>query len=148
MTQQSDVMGPIGYLVVEFPKVTVTGEGMNHLVDLVDRGIIRILDLAFAIKDEDGTVRAAELRDLDGDGQLDMAVFEGASSGLLDDDDVVNGGEVLEPGSAAAILVYENRWAAPFTAAIRRNGGELVAAGIIPQDAVLASLDAMEATVN
>ena len=143
MAEQSDVLGPISYLVVEFPKVTVTGEGMAHLVDLVDRGIIRILDLAFAIKDEDGTVRIAELADLDGDGQLDLAVFEGATSGLLDEDDVAKGGALLEPGSAAAILVYENRWAAAFTDAIRRNGGELIAAGVIPQDALLSSLDAL-----
>jgi len=148
MTEQSEVLGPIGYLVVEFPKVTVTGEGMGHLVDLVDQGIIRILDLAFAVKDEDGTVRAAELRDLDGDGQLDLTVFEGATSGLLDDDDVAKGGDLLEPGSAAAILVYENRWAAPFAAAMRRNGAEVVAAGFIPQDAIMASLDAMEASAN
>src|SRR5437879_7168285 len=148
MADESGVLGPIGYLVVEFPKVTVTGEGMSELVDLVDRGIIRVLDLAFAIKDEDGTVRAAELRDLDGAGQLDLAVFEGASSGLLGDDDVATGGDLLEPGSAAAILVYENRWAAPFAAAMRRNGAELVAAGFIPQDAILASLDAMETSVN
>ena len=148
MTEQSDMLGPIGYLVVEFPKATVTGEGMSHLVDLVDRGVIRILDLAFATKDEDGTVRVAELRDLDGDGQLDLAVFEGASSGLLGDDDVAKGGDLLEPGSAAAILVYENRWAAPFAAAMRRNGAELVAAGFIPQDVILASLDAMESRAN
>jgi hypothetical protein len=139
-------MGPISYLVVEFPKIKVTGEGMQQLVDLVDRGLIRVLDLAFVIKDPDGSVRAVELRDLDGDGELDLTVFEGSSSGILGDDDIADGGAILEPGSAAAILVYENRWAAPFASAIRRNGAQVIAAGFIPQDAILASLDLLENT--
>ena len=140
-----DVMGPVGYLVVEFPGNKMTGEGLPILVDLVDRGLIRILDLIFVTKDADGTVAAAELRDFDGDGELDMAVFEGASSGLLSDEDIAEGGGVLEPNSSGAVLVYENRWAAPFTAALRRGGAQLVAAGFIPQDDLLASLEATEA---
>ncbi len=141
----TDVMGPVGYLVVEFPGNKMTGEGFPILVDLVDRGVIRVLDLVFVMKDDDGTVHAAELRDFDGDGQIDLAVFEGVSSGLLDDEDVTNGGAILSAGSSAAMLVYENVWAAPFADAVRRGGGELVAAGFIPQDAILASLDAVEA---
>ena len=140
-------MGPVGYLVVEFPKNNMTGEGLTELVALVDRGLIRILDLAFVIKDEDGTVRAADLQDFDRDGQATISMFEGASSGLLDEDDIADSGDVLEPGSAAAMLIYENRWAAPFVGALRKSGAELVAAGFIPQDAVIASLDAMEAAV-
>src|SRR4051812_16382204 len=148
MTEQSDVLGPIGYLVVEFPKVKVTGKGMELLLDLVDRGIIRILDLALVMKSDDGTVRAMELNDVDADGEFDMTVFEGVSSGLLDADDVAEGGAILDAGSAAAILLYENRWAAPFTAALRDAGGQLVAAGFVPQDAIVASLDAMELAAN
>lgn len=148
MADEADVMGPVGYLVVEFPGNKMTGEGLPILVDLVDRGLIRILDLIFVTKDEDGTVSAAELRDFDGDGELDLAVFDGASSGLLSDEDVAEGGGVLEPGSSGAVLVYENRWAAPFTAALRRGGAQLVAAGFIPQDDLLASLDASELAHN
>src|SRR6185436_8503190 len=95
-----DEMGPIDYLVVEFPGNQMTGEGFPILVDLVDRGVIRILDLVFITKDLDGTVAGVAIADLDGDGVLDLAVFEGASSGLLDDDDIADAGQVLEPGSS------------------------------------------------
>ena len=148
MADEADVMGPVGYLVVEFPGNKMTGEGLPILVDLVDRGLIRVLDLIFVTKDKDGTVSAAELRDFDGDGQMDLAVFEGASSGLLGDEDIAQSGGVLEPGSSGAVLVYENRWAAPFTAALRRGGAQLVAAGFIPQDDLLASLEAMDSSNN
>ena len=148
MADDVDVMGPVGYLVVEFPGNKMTGEGLPILVDLVDRGLIRVLDLIFVTKDDDGSVRAAELRDFDGDGTTDLAVFEGASSGLLADEDIAEGGAVLEPGSSGAVLIYENRWAAPFTAALRRGGAQLVAAGFIPQDDLLASLDASESVNN
>ena len=142
MTADLEHSGPIDYLVVEFPGNKMTGEGLPILVDLVDRGVIRVLDLIFVTKDNDGTVSAAELRDFDGDGTTDLAVFDGASSGLMSDDDIAEGGSVLEPGSSGAVLIYENRWAAPFTAALRRGGAQLVAAGFIPQDDLLASLEA------
>ncbi|MBV8159743.1 MAG: DUF1269 domain-containing protein [Acidimicrobiia bacterium] len=148
MSSDVDVMGPVGYLVVEFPGNRMTGEGLPILVDLVDRGLIRILDLIFVMKDDDGTVTVAELRDFDGDGDLDLAVFEGASSGLLSDDDIAQSGDVLEPGSSGAVLVYENLWAAPFVAALRRGGAQLVAAGFIPRDDLLASLEATELVNN
>ena len=137
-------MGPIDYVVVEFPGNRMTGEAFPILVDLVDRGLIRILDLVFVRKDTDGSVVGLELKDLDGDGELDLAVFEGASSGLLGDEDIQEAGGVLESGSSAGILVYENVWAGPFAAAVRRSGGQLVASGRIPVQAVLAALDAVE----
>jgi hypothetical protein len=144
MTDDLDAMGPIDYLVVEFPGNRMTGEGMPLLVDLVDRGIIRILDLVFIRKDLDGSVSGMAIADLDGDGALDLAVFEGASSGLLGPDDITDAGAVLEPGSSAGMLVYENLWAAPFAAALRRGGGQLVASGRIPVQAALAALDAVD----
>jgi hypothetical protein len=139
-------MGPIDYLVVEFPGSRMTGKGLPMLVDLVDRGIIRIIDLVFVRKELDGSVRGMAIADLDRDGQLDLAVFEGASSGLLGQDDLDEAGGALEPGSSAGILVYENRWAAPFAKELRRGGGQLVAYGRIPVQAVLAALDATEAS--
>jgi len=138
-------MGPIDYLVVEFPGSRMTGEGLPLLVDLVDRGIIRILDLVFVKKELDGSVAGVAVADFDKDGKLDLAVFEGASSGLVDQDDIDEAGGVLEPGSSAGILIYENRWAAPFARALRRGGGQLVASGRIPVQALLAALDAAEA---
>jgi hypothetical protein len=138
-----DEMGPIDYLIVEWPDRQPTGEAAPHLIDLVERGLIRILDLAFIAKGEDGSVAALEIADL-GDGVEAFAAFEGASSGLLSDDDVTAAGEALEPGTSAALLVYENRWAAPFAAAMRRTGAQLVASGRIPIQDLLAALDAAE----
>lgn len=137
-------MGPIDYLLVEWSGKQPTGEAVPHLVDLVDRGLIRILDLAFIAKDEDGSVAALEIADL-GDGVTEFAVFEGASSGLLGDDDIAEAGSALEPGTSAALLVFENSWAGPFAAAVRRSGGQLVASGRIPVQSILAALDAAEA---
>lgn len=145
MTDDVDAMGPISYLVVEFPGNKMTGEGLQVLVDLADRGLVRVLDLLFVTRDDDGSLRAVELRDLDLDGRLDMEVFEGVSSGLFDDGDLAEAASVIEPGSAAAILLFENRWARSFTQALRRGGAEIVAAGYVPLDVVAASLDAAEA---
>lgn len=136
-------MGPIDYVLVEWPGRQPTGEALPHLVDLVDRGLIRILDLAFITKGEDGSVAALEIADL-GDAVAEVAIFEGASSGLLSDEDHAEAGSALEPGTSAALLVYENTWAAPFAAAVRRSGGELVAGGRIPVQDVIAALDAAE----
>ena len=135
-------MGPIDYVVIEFPGSKMTGEGMPLLVDLVDQGVIRILDLVFVSKGDDGSVSGIAVADLDGDGVLDLAVFEGAASGLLDEDDIAQAGDVLQNGSSAGILVYENTWAAPFAAAVRRGGGQLVASGRIPFDALAEAADA------
>jgi hypothetical protein len=140
-----DQMGPVDYLVVEFQESRLTGEGLPLLVNLVDRGIIRILDLVFLRKRMDGSVEAVALKDVDHDGTLDLAVFEGATSGLVGGDDLLEAAGALEPGKLAAILVYENRWAAPLAVAMRRGGGQLVASGRIPVQALLAALDEAEA---
>ena len=136
-------MGPIDYILVEWPGRQPNGEVAPHLVDLVDRGLIRILDLIFVTKDEDGTVRGLEIADVGG-AVAELSIFEGASSGLLSDEDVSEAGQVMEPGTSAALLVFENTWAAPFATAVRRSGGQLVANGRIPVQAVLAALDAAE----
>lgn len=139
-------IGPIDYLIVEWPKGSPpTGEAFPHLVDLVDRGLIRILDLSFIEKDESGNVLEIDIGDFDLDGNPDMAVFQGVSSGLLDGEDHAEAGNALEPGKAGAILVYENVWAAPFATALRKGGAQLVASGRIPINAILATLDALEA---
>ncbi|MET9931370.1 MULTISPECIES: DUF6325 family protein [unclassified Streptomyces] len=138
-------MGPVDYLVLEFPGNRMTGEGLSHLLDLVDRHVIRVLDLCFVRKDTDGSVTGLEIADLDGDGELDLAVFDGASSGLLGEDDLREAATVLEPGSSAGVIVYENLWAAPLAAALRRGGARMVAGGRIPAEDLLASLDAAEA---
>lgn len=148
MPDELDEMGPVGYLIVEFPGNRMTGKGLPILLDLVDRGLIRILDLLFVRKDTDGTATIAELADLDSDETLDLAVFEGAASGLLGEDDVAEAGNVLEPNSSAALLIYENRWAAPFVKELRRGGAQLVASGFIPLDDIAASLEAAEASAS
>jgi hypothetical protein len=142
MPDDSEALGPISYLIVQFPGNKMTGEGLPTLVDLVDQGLIRILDLVFAGRDTDGTMTILNLADIDGDGELDLTIFEGISSGMLDESDLEDAKEAIEPGSSAAILIFENRWAIDFVQALRRGGAELVAAGYIPQDTLLASLEA------
>jgi hypothetical protein len=150
MTSATDLdeIGPIDYLVVEFPGSKMTGEGLPLLVELVESGTIRILDLVFVTRELDGSVNAVEISDFDKDGELDLAIFEGASSGLLGDDDLAEATSVIEPGNSAGVLVYENAWAAPFAAALRRDGAQLVASGRIPVQAVLATLDEAEAAAS
>ena len=140
----ADGLGPIDYLLVEWPGRQPNGEVAPHLVDLVDRGLIRILDLVFIAKDEEGDVAVLDISTV-GEQVAELAIFEGASSGLLGEEDVSEAGGALEPGTSAALLVYENSWAAPFAAALRRSGGELVASGRIPVQDLLAALDAAEA---
>ena len=145
MSTETTETGPVDYLVVEFPGNRMKGEALAKLVDLVDAGTIRVLDLVFVRRDVDGSTLAVEIADLDADGELDLAVFEGASSGLIGADDVDAAASVIEPGSSAGVLVYENTWAAPLAAAVRRAGGVLVASGRIPMEDVLATLDDLEA---
>jgi hypothetical protein len=137
-------MGPVDYVIVEWPGRQPNGEAAPHLIDLVDRGLIRIIDLAFIAKGEDGSVAKLEIADL-GDEVAAFADFEGASAELLTDEDTEEAANALEPGTSAALLVYENRWAAPFAAAVRRSGGELVASGRIPAQHLIDALDAAEA---
>jgi uncharacterized membrane protein len=143
-SESFDEMGPIDYVLIEWPGKQPTGEAMPYLIDLVDRGLIRIIDLAFVTKDEDGAVAGLEIADLGGAGP-EFAIFEGAASGLIQDDDVDKAASVLEPGTSAALLVYENAWAGPFASAVRRSGGQLVASGRIPVEDLIAALDAVEA---
>jgi hypothetical protein len=137
-------MGPIDYLVIEFPAGYPTGENLPLLLDLVDRGLIRILDLVLVKREYDGSMTLLALADADGDGEWDYSVFEGVSTGVLGQDDIDEAGQALEPGHSAAILVYENTWAAPLAVALRRSGAQMVASGRIPVQALLASLDATE----
>ena len=143
-TERLEEMGPVDYMVIEFPASHPTGKNLPLLADLVERGIIRILDLVFVKREFDGSVSLLALADADADGEWDFALFEGSSSGLLGDDDLDEAVQVLEPGRSAAILVYENRWAAPLAVALRRDGAQLVASGRIPVQALLAALDATE----
>ena len=138
-------MGPVDFVLIEFPDGQPKGEAAPLLLDLVDRGVIRILDLMFLSKDADGNTTAVEIADIDGDGAPDFMVFEGASSGLLSDDDRDEAGNAMEPDTAALLIVYENRWAAPFAKAMREAGGQLVAFDRIPVQALLAQLEAVEA---
>ena len=138
-------MGPVDFLVVEFPGSRLTGEGLPLLVDLVDRGIIRVLDLVFVKKRDDGSVISVDIGELDQDGRKGLGVFHGATSGLLGAQDLESVADVLEAGSSAALLVYENTWAAPLATALVRGGAQLVASSRIPAPVLIEALDALEA---
>jgi Family of unknown function (DUF6325) len=141
---QRGALGPVSYLIVEFPGNKMTGEAFPPLMDLVDRGLIRILDLEFVIRDPDGSMRSIELADIDHDGKFDVAILEGSNSGLLDDTDFADAAGAIEPGSSAAIMIFENHWALPFVQALRRGAAQVVAAGYIPQDALAEAVDATD----
>ena len=142
MTESIDELGPVDYLVVEFPGSNFTGEIMPELVDLVRRGIVRVLDLVLIKKDDDGSYEAFEFADIQ-DGALgELRELERELADLLSEDDVAAVAETLEPGSTAGLLVYENLWAAPFASAVRRSGGQLISNGRIPVQSLLAVLEA------
>jgi hypothetical protein len=143
-SQDQLLLGPVDVLVVEFPGSHFTGEGLPLLVDLVDRGVIRVLDLVFVKKRDDGSVVSLDIGQLD-DGARGLRVFQGATSGLLGQDDLEKAADVLEAGSSAALLVYENTWAAPLATALMRSGARLVASARIPAPVLLEALDALEA---
>ena len=149
MESHDDELGPVDIVVIAYPAgAPMTGEAAPLLVDLVERGIIRVLDAMFVMKNEDGTFSGFDATDLDDKGVGDFTVFEGASSGLLGGDDVAKTAEEIEPGSAAVMIVYENRWAAPFVAAVRRNGGVPVAFERIPAQDLIDALDAAESAAS
>jgi uncharacterized membrane protein len=135
-------MGPIDYIVIEWPAEQPTGTVVPKIVDLVDRGIVRIIDIAFVGKDSGGAVYAMQLSDFEGDGSF--AAFEGAATGIIGDDDLEDAGNALEPGTSAAVLIWENRWAAPVAVALRESGAQLVASGRIPVQGIIAALDATD----
>jgi len=146
MEAHEDELGPIDIVVIGYPAdAPMTGEAVPILVDLVDRGIIRVLDVLFVRQNEDGTLSGFEASDLDSEHIGDFKVFEGASSGLLGEDDVATAGAALEPGSAAVMIVYENRWAAPFANAVRRNGGVVIANQRIGVQELMDVLDTADA---
>ena len=139
-------LGPVDIVVIGFPPdAPMTGEAIPLLLDLVDRGIIRVLDVLFVMENEDGTFSGFEAQDLESDRIGDFKVFEGASSGLLGEEDVATAAEAIEPGTAAVVIVYENSWAGPFVAAVRRNGGMLIDNQRIPAQDLIDALDTVEA---
>ena len=146
MEAHEEELGPIDIVVIAYPAdAPMTGEAVPIFLDLVDRGIIRVLDVVFVRQNEDGSVSGFQASDLDSESLGDFHVFEGASTGLLGEDDVGTVGDSLEPGSAAVVIVYENRWAAPFAAAVRRNGGVLVANHRITAQELMDALDTADA---
>ena len=146
MEAHEEEVGPVDIIVIGYPAGSpMTGEAADILVGLVDAGIVRILDAMFVAKDESGEVSGFEAKGLDDKNVGSFEVFDGASSGMLGDEDIASAGEVLEPGEAAVIIVYENRWAAPFAAAVRRNGGVLVDNQRISSQDLMDALDAAEA---
>jgi hypothetical protein len=136
-----DELGPIDWIVIEFPGSKFNGEIAPALADLVDRDLIRVLDLVILRKDDDGSLEAFEISDLDNDELGSLRSYEGGLAMLLSEDDVTAVAEALEPGSTAGVLVWENTWAAPFGAAVRKSGGQLVASGRIATQAILAALE-------
>jgi hypothetical protein len=140
-----DELGPVDYVVVEFPAgaSNFTGEMAGELLALVDAGTVRVIDVLILTKDEDGTVEATELADVGELGELEAVEAELAE--LLAAEDVAHLAAAMEPGTTAGVLIWENLWAAPFAAAARRSGGQLIANGRIPIQAIIASIEADEA---
>lgn len=140
---QLDQLGPVDWLVVEFPGVDFgRGQVAPHLKDLVDRGLVRVLDLVFMRKDEDGRLELAEISDLDESELGELRTSEAELAMVLSEQDVSDLAETIEPGNSAVVMVWENQWAAPFGSAVRHAGGQLVASGRIPTQAVVAAIEA------
>ena len=139
---QLDQLGPVDWLVVEFPGADFgRGQVAPHLKDLVDRGLVRVLDLVFLRKDEDGALEFAEISDLDESELGELRAAEAELAMVLSEQDVLDLAETIEPGNSAVVMVWENQWAAPFGSAVRHAGGQLVASGRIPTQAVLAAIE-------
>ena len=136
--------GAIDFVTVEFPRQQVTGELIPSLLDLVDRQIIRILDILIVTKDDDGTHAVIQPSDIDPSLAPDVEALTGASSGLLDDGDADEIAAIMQPGTGSLTIVYENLWSLPFATAAREAGGQLISNGHIPTQAIVAALDALE----
>ncbi len=144
MTDEIREMGPIDWLLIEFDQ-PLTGEAAPPLIDLVDRGLIRILDIAFIRKLSDGTVQGIEISDMPGDEAIHVDVFDGFATGILGEEDIVAAGEALEVDTRAMMIVYENSWAAPFAVALRQGGGVVIDQGRIPIQSIIGALDELDA---
>jgi hypothetical protein len=146
MEASEELLGPIDIVVIGYPPgAAMSGEAVPIVLDLVDRGIVRVLDALFVIKREDGTSAGIDLADLEAEAAGDLTVFAGAGTGMLSDDDVAQVAAELEPGSGAVMIVYENRWAADFVSAVRRNGGRLIASERISAQDLMDAIEASEA---
>ena len=141
MAHGVDPLGPVDWVVVEFPGNRFNGEIAPAVADLVDRGVVRVLDLVMVRKDDDGSVEAYEIADLNDSEIGQLRMYEAQLAMLLSENDVAAIAEAVEPGSSAAVLVWENCWATPFGSAVRHAGGQLVASGQIPTQALLAALE-------
>lgn len=141
---QVDELGPVDYIVVEFPGSKFTGEIAPALRNLVERGLVRVLDLLVLKKDDDGTIEAFEISDLEDTEIGELRRHEGELAMLLSEDDVKAVAAAIDPGTTAGVLVWENSWAAPFASAVRHSGGQLVASGRIPIQALAAAIEADE----
>lgn len=145
MSTEELELGPVDVVVIGYPAdAPRTGEAIPLFIDLVDKGIIRVLDVLMVQKDAEGNVSGLEITDLDGDGVDDLVVFAGARTGMLGDEDASTAGEALEPGEAAVMICFENTWAAPFATAVRRNGGRVLAFERVAAQDVLDTLEALE----
>lgn len=140
MPDPDDVTGPVDYLVLQLPTERADGSIAAALLDLVESGTVTILDLMIVEKAADGTVRGIDLDVIDDE----LRIFAGARSGLLGDDERSDAGAALEPGTTAAVLVYENAWARPFVAAARSAGADVIASARIPADVLMSAVDALE----
>lgn len=145
MSNEELELGPVDVVVIGYPAdAPRTGEAIPLFIDLVDKGVVRVLDVLLVQKDAEGNVSGMEITDLDGDGVDDLVVFAGARTGMLGDEDASTAGEALEPGEAAVMICFENTWAAPFATAVRRNGGRVLAFERVAAQDVLDTLDALD----
>jgi uncharacterized membrane protein len=143
-TPETEAHGPVDFVLLEFPVEGLTGRASEEMVKLIEQGVIRLFDLLVILKNQDGSVEVLELADPSGPGAA-FSYFDGARSGLLGDDDIAEAAAAVQPGTVAALIVYENTWAAPFVAAVRDSGGELIASTRIPAPDVMEALEALEA---
>ncbi len=146
MSDQELQLGPVDIVVIGYPAdAPRTGEAIPMFIDLVDRGIITVLDVLMVQKDTDGNFSAVAVTDIDGDGENDLVVFQGAQTGMLTDDDAAVAAEELAPGESAVLICFENTWAAPFATAVRRNGGQLLAFQRVEAQDLIDSIQALDA---